>query len=172
MDWTDTLLFDSPAQRQGGSSTKELDMIQVFPVQGVTLLQAVVCSELEAMEALSSLQGFRAAGRRVVLCDTSCLSETYHAAERQLGHALVEQGGANLVISCGKAGREVAIGARDEGLELSNVVVCGDARSACEVLTHQLVPGDTVLLLGVEDDTRARITMSLEKRLSLADKAA
>ena len=162
MDWSDTLLFESHAAAQGSAASQ--DVLQVFPVGGVTLLQAKVNNEKEKNIALQSLRAFRAAGRRVVLCDTSCLAEGFRAVHRQLGHALVDQADAQVVISCGIAAREVAVGARDEGLPLANVVVCGDPKSACDVLKHQMMPGDTVLLLGIEDDIRARLVLSLENR--------
>lgn len=170
MDWSDTLLFDSYKPDSGVTSVQRL--VKVFPVQGVTLLQAVVGSEQDKTAALDSLRGFRAAGRRVVLCDTSALEDGYRPVQRQLGHSLVEEGFAEVVISCGAAARDVAIGARDEGLPLANVIVCGDERSACEVLTNQMMPGDTVLLLGVEDDIRARLVLSLENRLGRTAAAA
>ena len=166
MEWTDTLFLE-PSNR-GAASTEHAvaDGVQVIPVQDISLLYARVRTHDEIEAALKLLRGFRAVGRRVVLCDTSYLIDDYHTVHRQLGHTLVEVGDAEVLVSCGLCGREVAIGARDEGLELANVVVCGDARSACEVLTHQLVAGDTVLLLGVDNETRARLILSLEKRLS------
>ena len=52
-----------------------------------------------------------------MLCDTSYLADDYRTVQRQLGHALVELGNAEVLVSCGLGGREVAIGARDEGLD-------------------------------------------------------
>ena len=170
MDWSDTLLFEPHLKAKKNSATSEV--VQIFPAQGVTLLQAKVRSEQDKLVAMRALSGFRAAGRRVVLCDTSSLGEEFRAVERQLGHALVQEGGAEVVVSCGTSAREVAIGARDEGLPLANVVVCSDDRSACEVLTNQMAPGDTVLLLGIEDDIRARLVLSLENRLGRTAAAA
>ena len=166
MEWTDTLMLEPTDQGAAKSERIVADGVQVTPVQGVSLLHARVHSHEETEAALKLLRGFRAAGRRLVLCDTSYLTDDYHTMQRQLGHALVGVGEAEVLVSCGSCGREVAIGARDEGLELANVIVCGNARSACKVLTHQLVPGDTVLLLGVDNETRARLILSLEKRLS------
>lgn len=172
MEWTDTLFLE-PSNR--GTTTAEravIDGVQVTPVQGVSLLHAKVHTHEETETALKLLRGFRAVGRRVVLCDTSYLTDDYHSVQRQLGHALVEIGHAEMLVSCGLCGREVGIGARDEGLELANVLVCNDARSACEVLAHQLIAGDTVLLLGVDNETRARLILFLEKCLSRPAMAA
>lgn len=164
MEWTDTLILEPRTVDQADSSC--VDGVHIVPVRDVTLLHAKVRTHEETESVLKLLRGFRTIGRRVVLCDTSCLSDDYHTVERQLGHTLVETGNADLLVSCGLCGREVAIGARDEGLELANVVVCGDARSACEVLAYRVQPGDAVLLLGVGDETRARLTLSLNNRLS------
>jgi hypothetical protein len=164
MEWTDTLILEPRTAAEAKHSV--VDGVQITPVQDATLLHAKARTHKETETVLKLLRGFRTAGRRVVLCDTSCLSDDYHTVERQLGHTLVETGHAELLVSCGLCGREVAIGARDEGLELANVVVCGDARSACEVLAYRVQPGDAVLLLGVGDDTRARLVMSLNNRLS------
>ena len=166
MDWTDTLFLESRDPSVAVAERTVADGVRVIPVHGVTLLHAQVRTHEQTQIALKLLRGFRATERRVVLCDTSCLVDDYLTVERQLGNSLVELGEAEMLVSCGLCGRDVAIGARDQGLELANVVVCGDARSACEVLTHRLVPGDTVLLLGVDDETRARLVLSLEKRLS------
>ena len=172
MEWTDTLILE-PTYRGTARTDRSVAVgLQVTPVQGVSLLHARVDTREETETALKLLRGFRAVGRRVVLCDTSYLADDYHKVQRQLGHALVKVGGAELLVSCGPGGREVAIGARDEGLDLANVVVCGEARSACEVLTNQLRAGDSVLLLGVDNDTRARLIFTLEKRLSRPAMAA
>ena len=172
MDWIDTLLLESRDVQQLTSNGRTAENVSVIPVSGVTLLHAKVSTAEQTAAALEFLRGFRATGRRVVLCDTSCLLEDFHAVERQLGHTLVQAGEMDMLVSCGLCGREVAIGARDEGLELANVVVCSDARSACEVLTHRLIPGDTVMLLGIDAETRARLILSLDKRLSRPAQAA
>jgi hypothetical protein len=172
MEWTDTLILDSVDRGVTKNDQSVAVGMQVSPVQGVSLLHAEVHSREETEVALKLLRGFRATGRRVVLCDTSYLADNHQEFQRQLGHTIVEAGNAEVLVSCGACGREVAIGARDEGLKLSNVVVCGDVRSACEVLTRQLCAGDTVLLLGIDGITRARFILSLEKRLSRLAAAA
>jgi hypothetical protein len=77
-----------------------------------------------------------------------------------------------VLVSCGMAGREVAIGARDSGLDLANVVVCRDSRAACELMAAQLMPGDTVLLLGVDGETSDRLVELLDGRSNLQFSAA
>ena len=168
MDWSDTVLFE-PKLFVGDTAAHE--GIREFHVQGVTLLQGNIGSYDDTDFAIGSLQRFHASGRRVVLCNTSGLEENYTSVERQLGRALIEEGDTDLLISCGKGGREVAIGARDQGLHLSKVIVCTELPSACEVLSNQVLRGDTVLLLGVDDAVRARLVLSLEKRLAIPARA-
>lgn len=170
MEWTDTLILEP--RPLDNIDSHVVDGVNVMPVGDITLLHGKAHTHEETESVLKLLRGFRTTGRRVVLCDTSCLCDDYHTVERQLGHTVVDMGHTELLISCGLCGREVAIGARDEGLELANVVVCGDARSACEVLAYRVQPGDTVLLLGVGDDTRARLVLSLKNRLSRPAMAA
>jgi len=134
---------------------------RVLAVQGVTLVHATGRAPDELAAALAILRGFRATGRRVVLCDTSRLS-----SGRQNGRSLVEKGGAQAVVSCGGHGRDLAIGARDAGLDLGSVVVCRDVKSACEALVRQLGPGDTILLWGVDQEACDRLVNWLEKHFS------
>lgn len=169
MDWSDTVLFEP--KLYVGENTSQ-DEVREFHVRGVTLLQGNLGTYDDTDFAINTLRGHHASGRRIVLCNTSGIVEDYSSVERQLGHALVQEGAAELLISCGKNGREVAIGARDQGLHLANVIVCSDMPSGCEVLTNQLQMGDTVLLLGVDDAVRARLVLSLEKRLAIQARAA
>ncbi len=164
MEWTDTLMLEPRRPTPDNISRTVAYKVRVIPVEGVSLLHAEVRTHEETEATLELLRGFRAA-RRVVLCDTSFLVDDTHTVERQLGHTLVNSGDAEMLVSCGSCAREVAIGARDAGLDLASVVVCGDAKSACEVLTHRLIPGDTVLLLGLDRWTCDRLTASLAKRL-------
>ncbi len=168
MDWTDTLILESSRQSasldgqqiEEGNSIKAVSA-RVVAVQGISLLHASGSTLEELAAALEILRGFRATGRRVVLCDSSSL-----AVGRQLGRALVEDGAAEALVSCGSNARELAIGARDAGLGLANVIVCRDVRGACEALLGRLGPGDTVLLWGVDQATCNQLVLRLDKRLS------
>jgi len=174
MDWTDTLMLDSNRHRSSFEGLQEnrfeedlkVDSIKavsarVLAVQGVAFVHATGREPDELAAALAILRGFRATGRRVVLCDTSML-----APGRQNGRSLVEKGGAQAVVSCGMHGRDLAIGARDAGLDLGSVVVCRDIKSACEALVSQLGPGDTVLLWGIDQETSNRLVNWLEKHFA------
>ncbi len=194
MDWTDTMMLEpTPRLRAYPGTTAEVShggeglqqqtvagpsikladpehatsSTRVITVQGVTLLHSDGGSRQELVAALESLRDFRAVGRRVVLCDTTEL-----VVGRQFGCSLVEQGQVEVLVSCGRSGREIAIGARDAGLALADVVVCGRSTAASEVLSHRLAPGDTVLLLGVREESCNHIVAVLEQRLSLQLKAA
>jgi len=140
---------------------------RVLAVQGVSLVHATGRGLDELAAALEILRGFRATGRRVVLCDTSTLTPG-----RQTGRSLVEKGTAQAVVSCGTHGRDLAIGARDAGLDLGSVVVCRDVKAACEALVNQLGPGDTVLLWGVDQETCNRLVLWIEKLFSTSTKIA
>ena len=161
MEWTDTIMLDNTRQNSITDSQNLIACARVVTVQGITLLQIDTPSRGEVDSALEILRGFRAVGRRVVVCDSSNL-----VVGRQFGHSLVEQGKTELLVSCGRSGREVAIGARDAGLSLADVVVCSKADSACEVLNCRLLPGDTVLMLGIEDTVCDHLVATLNRRLS------
>ena len=168
MEWIDTLMLEPKREntndanaRPGGDSA--IDSIKavsarVLAVQGVSLLHAFGRNSEELTAALEILRAFRATGRRVVLCDTTNL-----APGRQVGRLMVENSGVEAVVSCGAHGRELAIGARDAGLDLASVIVCPGVKAACESLVRRLCPGDTVLLWGVDQQTCNRIVMWLEK---------
>jgi len=167
MEWIDTLMLEPTPKHKVTHLRIHREAMEVRVAQGTSLLCANIVSHQETSEALELLRGFRAAGRRMVLCDTSRIS-----AGRQLGQAIVATGGASVLVSCGMAGREVAIGARDSGLDLANVVVCRDSRAACELMACRLMPGDTVLLLGVDDETRDRLVELLDDRATFTLSAA
>lgn len=167
MEWTDTLMLESARPSQVTHLRIPREAMEVRVAQGVSLICASTFTHLGMTEALELLRGFRATGRRVVMCDTSRLS-----AGRQLGQAIVAEGCGTIVISCGSAGREVAIGARDSGLDLANVVVCQDSRAACELLANRLLPGDTVLLLGAEQHACDQLVGLLDRRASSAQPIA
>lgn len=167
MEWTDTLMLEPSRQQKVTHLRIWREAMDVRVAQGTTLLCANIVTHQETTEALEQLRGFRAVGRRVVLCDTSRIS-----AGRQLGQAIVVNGGASMLVSCGMAGREVAVGARDSGLDLANVVVCRDSLAACELLVNRLNPGDTVLLLGVDRQTCDRLVELLDSRSQFALSAA
>jgi hypothetical protein len=136
------------------------ETMQVRVAQGVSLIVSESDGGLlDTSSALEMLRGYRAVGRRVVMCDTSQIP-----AGKQLGQAIVSEGCGTVLISCGTSGRDVAIGARDSGLDLANVVVCSDSRSACELLARRLLPGDIVLLLGAEQQTCDYLVAQLDQR--------
>jgi len=161
MEWTDTLMLETATTTMSQQPESALDYTRVFAVEGVTLLYANVTSRPEISAALKLLQSFRATGRRVVLCDTTEL-----VVGKQFGCEVVEDGSAELLISCGISGREVGIGARDAGLDLSSVVICAKPLAGGQVLASQLAPGDTVLLLGIDNETCDEVAGILANRFS------
>ena len=162
MDWTDTMMLKPTRTISIADSQRSVACARVVTVEGVTLLQVDAKSRGEIDSGLEVLRSFRAAGRHVVLCNTSNL-----VVGRQFGARIVDQGTAELLVSSGRSGREIAIGARDAGLSLANVVVCSEANAAAEVMACRLAPGDTVLLLGVEKETCNHLVAAIETRFSV-----
>ncbi len=171
MDWIDTLMLESkrgnsaaqnrlPATDRQVETTHALSA-RLIAVQGISLIHVTGTTREEISSALELLRGFRATGRRIALCDTANM-----VAGRQLGRELVEGGTASAVISCGAHGRDLAIGARDAGLDLSSVMVCRDSIAACEVLSCRLAPGDTVLVWGVGRQMCDQLVAGIEKRFA------
>jgi len=144
-----------------------MDNTRVVALEGITLLCANATSRQETAAALELLRGFRATGRRVVLCDTSRL-----VVGKQFGHEVVESGAAQILVSCGISGREVGIGARDAGLDLASVVVCSKPLACGQVLANLLTPGDTVLLLGIDSTAYDEVCMLLTQRFSMQSAVA
>lgn len=161
MDWTDTLMLESTRENVVSENSHSAIAARLVTAHGVSLLHVDARTYEETAAALALLRGVRATGRRVVLCDTSHL-----ARGRQLGAEVVEYGAAEVLVTCGLSGREIAIGARDAGLALGDVVVCDRAKVACDVLVHRLVPGDTVLLLGIDTEACDQLVEELHKRSS------
>jgi hypothetical protein len=160
MDWTDTLILETAPGGPKRESSVATDFTRVIALQGITLLCANTTSRDETASALELLRGFRATGRRVVLCDTTQL-----VVGKQFGCEVVEGGAANLLVSCGISGREVGIGARDAGLDLASVLVCNKPLAGGQALACQLVPGDTVLLLGMDNETCDEVAKLIDSQL-------
>lgn len=167
MEWTDTLMLDLGTTSSLGEPLTASEFTRVLHLPGVTLLSANATSRDETTSALELLRGFKASGRRVVLCDT-----TQFVVGKQFGREVVELGAVQLLVSCGISGREVGIGARDAGLNLASVVVCTKAQSGAQVLSHRLAPGDVVLLLGVDDETCDELAELLSNRFNLPEAIA
>ena len=159
MEWTDTLMLDTAPTAKLSKPEPEIDFTRVVTLQGITLLCTNATSRHDIAAALELLRGSRVTGRRVVLCDTSRL-----VVGKQFGREMVEGGDVQIVVSCGISGREVGIGARDAGLNLASVVVCGNALAGGQVLANQLAPGDTVLLLGIDKATCESVATLLSER--------
>jgi len=165
MQSTDPMLFSLPnCQDSLVDVPADADCVRVISAPGMSLLYANAKTEDEAVFALELLRGFRAVGRRVVLCDTSQLTTDSQPAGTEFGRTLVHDGSAEILITCGPGGREVAVGARDAGLDLASVVVCRAALETCAVLAGRLTPGDTVLLLGIQQAVCDRLVALLNKR--------
>jgi len=167
MEWTDTLMLETTPDATTCGADLALDFTRVVALQGITLLCANTTSRDQTASALELLRGFRAIGRRVVLCDTSRL-----VVGKQFGCEVVERGAANMLVSCGISGREVGIGARDAGLDLASVVVCSKPLAGGQVVASRLTPGDTVLLLGIDQATCDKVAKLMDHQLSMRSAVA
>ena len=122
-------------------------------VAGVTL---VADSTADAViEALAERPG---AGRRHV----------WQHAERELDPFAASQAGVrlarahvDLLVTSGSAGREIALAARDAGLELSRAIVCGDAGIARSMLVSEVRRGDVIGLIGIGSRDQAALVAGL-----------
>ena len=85
---------------------------EVVEFRGVTVINDTQNCEPAAMRAaLELLHDFDPAGRRIVICgDLAELGRRSIARHWQLGMDIVEIGGAELVIACGKFARHVTAG--------------------------------------------------------------
>ncbi|QDS98617.1 hypothetical protein [Adhaeretor mobilis] len=95
--------------------------------------------------SLASLRSAGAQQRRLVWLHAEQTSDT-NCDWKEIGHRFAAEASVDLFLTTGFNAREVALGARDAGLFLSNVVVCTDQATACQVLTERLAPGDAILL--------------------------
>ena len=161
MEWTDTLILDTVRSECDADCQSALLAARVVTSKGITFLHTDVSSHSDATASLELLRGFKGAARRVVLCDPSKL-----AAGKQLGQTVVELGLAQVLVTCGRSGREVGIGARDAGLDLNSVVVCENSAAGFRVLTKLTSVGDTVLILGIEPSAVQQWIDSLEEDFS------
>jgi len=129
---------------------------------GNTLLVSEDSSPADAATALKSLRGFRAASRRIVWCDATQLYDTPNSDMRRWGRRFVEEGGAVVVVVNGPGGHEVAIGAREAGVNLGHAVVCPDWATGHNVLFDLICPGDTLLMLGLSEEACRRLSDRLQ----------
>ncbi|MCA9236159.1 MAG: hypothetical protein KDA44_11855 [Planctomycetales bacterium] len=145
---------------------------RLIPAPGATLLVAPHATPAESEAALEALRTFRAAGRRVIWCDASELADSPHVDLHAWGARFVEDGLADALIVSGHGSRELAMAARDAGLPVGRVVVCSDDPTARNLLNDSLVPGDTVLALGISNASCDKLTERLASRFEVESVAA
>jgi hypothetical protein len=136
----------------------------LISVRGTTLLHAPNATPAAVEAGLKSLRGFRTNGRRVVWCNATELTRAPKVDLAAWGRKLVELGQANMVIMLGVGGRDMAVAARDAGLPIGRVVVCGDDVTARNLLGDSIRPGDAILALGIAADSCYKLAERLESR--------
>ncbi|MGO9112283.1 MAG: UDP-N-acetylmuramoyl-tripeptide--D-alanyl-D-alanine ligase [Thermoguttaceae bacterium] len=123
---------------------------EVTEIRGATIINDTYNSNPTAMRAaLELLRDFDAAGRRIVICgDMAELGAQSIAWHWQMGKDIVQIGGAELVIACGRFARHVTAGARSTGLDRARAVPCDTIEDAMPYVGQAVLPGDIVLVKG------------------------
>jgi UDP-N-acetylmuramoyl-tripeptide--D-alanyl-D-alanine ligase len=130
---------------------------------GVTLLDdaynASPDSTRAALDVLAGLPG--AGGRRLaVLGDMLELGDYAPVAHRDVGAHV--PGRADVLITVGDLGREIARAAREAGVPPASVHECESAEDAVSLLLHLLRPGDTLLVKASHGMHLERVVEALE----------
>jgi UDP-N-acetylmuramoyl-tripeptide--D-alanyl-D-alanine ligase len=123
---------------------------EVIEIRGATIINDAYNSNPTAMRAaLELLRDFDVPGRRIVICgDMAELGERSIALHWQMGKDIVQIGGAELVIACGRFARHVTAGARSTGLMRARAVPCDTVEEAMPFVGQAVLPGDIVLVKG------------------------
>lgn len=167
-----SIVEQTPLATVGECGTRRSLRPRLMAAPGATILSAPHASPVVAEAALDSLRQFRAAGRRVIWCDATELADSPHVDLHAWGARFVEDGQADAVIVSGHGARELATAARDAGLPVGRVVVCSDDPTARNLLNDSLIPGDTVLALGISAASCDKLAERLASRFEVAAHAA
>jgi UDP-N-acetylmuramoyl-tripeptide--D-alanyl-D-alanine ligase len=138
---------------------------EVTEIRGATIINDTYNSNPTAMRAaLELLRDFDAAGRRIVICgDMAELGPQSIALHWQLGKDIVQMGGAELVIACGRFARHVTSGARSTGLMRARAVPCETIEDAMPYVGQAILPGDIVLVKGSRVMAMERLIEALKQ---------
>ncbi len=138
---------------------------EVSEIRGATIINDTYNSNPTAMRAaLELLREFDVAGRRIVICgDMAELGAQSIALHWQMGKDIVQIGGAELVIACGRFARHVTAGARSTGLDRARAVPCETIEDAIPYVGQAVLPGDVVLVKGSRVMAMERIVAALKQ---------
>ena len=138
---------------------------EVTEIRGATIINDTYNSNPTAMRAaLELLRDFDAAGRRIVICgDMAELGSQSIALHWQMGKDIVQIGGAELVIACGRFARHVTAGARSTGLDRARAVPCDTIEDAMPYVGQAVLPGDIVLVKGSRVMAMERLIEALKQ---------
>ena len=119
--------------------------------------------------ALEELRGFPTHHRRWVALGDLCGPRwDTGAMHRKLGLDTVSMGAADGVVACGQFARDVALGARDAGLSISQAVACRTVTEAIVGAERLLTPGDILLVAGSRHLNMMLLVAAIEKRRAAA----
>jgi UDP-N-acetylmuramoyl-tripeptide--D-alanyl-D-alanine ligase len=138
---------------------------EVTEIRGATIINDTYNSNPTAMRAaLELLRDFDVAGRRIVVCgDMAELGVESIARHWQIGKEIVQIGGAELVIACGRFARHVTAGARSTGLNRARAVPCETLEDAMPYVGQVVMPGDVMLVKGSRVMAMERVVEALKQ---------
>jgi len=121
---------------------------------------------------LELLRDVEPAARRVVVCGDLSAADNAVELHRRVGHAVVQQCGADLLVGCGRFGQHVVAGAHEAGMHPERTVWFRQADQAGAGVQALTRPGDVVLIKGSRDPAMAMVADSLLHALAPASAAA
>ncbi|MBN2218248.1 MAG: UDP-N-acetylmuramoyl-tripeptide--D-alanyl-D-alanine ligase [Pirellulales bacterium] len=123
---------------------------EVSEVRGATVINdAYNANPVSMRAALELLRDFDTSGRRIIVCgDMAELGDASIRHHFRLGREVVNVGGADLLIACGRFARTVVDGARAAGMPQGRTIPCTTPTEALPYLGQAILPGDVVLVKG------------------------
>jgi len=132
---------------------------EVSEVRGATVINDAYNANPASMHAaLELLRDFDTSGRRIIVCgDMAELGDEATRHHFRLGGEVVNVGGADLLVACGRFARTVVDGARAAGMPRSRTIPCETPTEALPYLGQAILPGDVVLVKGSRSMNMERV---------------
>ncbi|HMO56402.1 MAG TPA: UDP-N-acetylmuramoyl-tripeptide--D-alanyl-D-alanine ligase [Roseiflexaceae bacterium] len=113
---------------------------------GTTLIDDTYNAAPASMQAALQILAATPGRRIAVLGDMRELGTIEEAAHRQVGEWAA--GIADILVTLGRCGRWIAIGAREAGMPAEQIIAVDERAEVVALLEELIVPGDTILLKG------------------------